>query len=148
MSRATAPKPAAPAAPDLKDGATLGGLFATAGNHASARARQERRQVPPSGAESIQERFEAFHRDHPEVWAEFERLALILLDKHRRGLVKWISAKHVFEKMRADYYFSDKPTDREPFKLSNDFTSRYARLLLEKHPEFEGVIRLRELETP
>lgn len=105
-------------------------------------------QVPLSlSKQSIQVRFERFHAQNPNVYAEFRRLAEILLRKYQAGRIKWVSAKHIFERMRADYYFSDQ-TSGEPFKLSNDFTSRYARQLIQDDPRFVNVFRLRELETP
>lgn len=134
---------------------SLAAATAAAQHRANARDRERRRgqnpraaRVSPAGVETIQERFDRFDRDHPEVYAEFRRLALILLRKHEAGQIKWVSAKHIFEKMRADYYFAPHSNDVEPFRLSNDFTSRYARKLLAEDARFAGVLRLRELETP
>lgn len=33
------------------------------------------------------------------------------------------------------------------FKLNNNFRSRYARLIIQEHPEFENFFELRELRT-
>jgi hypothetical protein len=106
--------------------------------------------VPASPARpTIQEEFEAFHRDHPEVYAEFRRVSGVLYERYQAGHIKWISAKGVYERMRADFYFSsDAPSDREPFKFRNAFTSRYARLLIEDEPRFRGVMKTCELRTP
>lgn len=139
-------------------GATMASLFDTpaspevvrqvAGAESRANARDRaKRQRSIAPARTIEERFREFHERHPEVYAEYKRLALLLLKRHQEGRVKWVSSKHIFERMRADYYFAETPSDVEVFKLSNDFTSRYARLLIADDARFKNVLRLRELEA-
>ena len=38
-------------------------------------------------------------------------------------------------------------TDRDGFKLNNNFTSRYARLIEREHPELRGFFRKRRLRA-
>jgi hypothetical protein len=38
-------------------------------------------------------------------------------------------------------------TTADDFKLNNDFTSRYARLLMQSEPELDGFFEVRELRS-
>ncbi|MFI1563839.1 hypothetical protein ACH4ZX_12400 [Streptomyces sp. NPDC020490] len=94
---------------------------------------------PPGGA-SLDERFDAFHSAHPWVYEALEEL-----------MVEWVKSgggpigiKALFEQLR----WSSRQVDGgEPFRLNNNFTSRYARLLCARHPEWAGVFQLRHLRT-
>ena len=88
---------------------------------------------------TIQSRFLAFHAANPHVYEAFRRAALALRDRGRRRY----GAKAIYETMR---YMMALQTEGDEFKLNNDYTSRYARMLLERHPEeFEGFLELRRL---
>lgn len=89
-------------------------------------------------AATIQERFEEFHKRNPQVYNAMRSLALGM---KRRGFRRW-STKAVYEVMRWQYAMQ---TQGEAFKLSNDFTSRYARLLMAQEPELDGFFDTREL---
>lgn len=89
-----------------------------------------------------EERFQAFHRAHPEVYRAFERLAL---DLHRRGYRRW-GAGAIFEIMRYQSAVSGAGPD-EVWKLNNNYRSRYARLLMAEHPEMAGFLETRELRS-
>ena len=60
-----------------------------------------------------------FDRDNPEVWYEFERLALDLMERTNH-----YGAKAIFEVMR---FHRALETDDTQFKLNNNYTSYYAR---------------------
>jgi len=95
----------------------------------------------PFAPRTIQERFEAFHRANPAVFSAFRRAALDLKARGRRRF----GAKAIWEHMR---WHMALETGGADFKLDNSFTSRYARLLLERHPEeFEGFLELRALQS-
>lgn len=90
---------------------------------------------------SIQTRFEDFHHDNPQVLLELERLA-----------EQWFSAGHLkcglkmlWEVLRWELGLRTRGDDG--FRLNNNFTSRYARLLVERHPEWDGRIETRELRA-
>lgn len=96
---------------------------------------------PPSvEGQTIQERFESFHKLNPWV---YEALA-VLAGTYVRSGRKHIGMKHLCEIVRWEYF---KATRGDDFRLNNNWTSRYARLLLEKHPEYEGVIEFRRLRA-
>ncbi|MFJ2342355.1 hypothetical protein [Streptomyces antimycoticus] len=94
---------------------------------------------PPSEP-TIDERFEDFHAAHPWILEALELLT-----------ARWIQAgggrigvKALFEQLR--WSSPDASNDR-PFRLNNDFTSRYARLLCARHPEWASVFQLRTLRS-
>lgn len=87
--------------------------------------------------DSIQERFERFHDENPQVYATLVKLARGYAARgERRGI------KHLWEVAR---YMRWLETDGDPFKLNNDFTSRYARKIMAREPDLAGFFDLREL---
>lgn len=92
-------------------------------------------------ASRAEERFQAFHRQHPEVYREFARRALAL---HARGYRHW-GAKCIFEVLRYESAISGQPDDT--WKINNNFTSRYSRLLTDEHPELRGFFEQRTLRS-
>lgn len=90
---------------------------------------------------TIQERFEAFHAANPHVYRLLRSLALEMrnIGIHRSGV------KFLVERLRWDYLVQTR--GREKFKLSNDFTSRYARLLMAQEPALEGFFVTKELRS-
>jgi hypothetical protein len=91
---------------------------------------------------TIQERFEAFIAEHPDVPALFERFAREAREAGR----KRFGAKAIAERIR--WYFATSTTGDVP-KLNNDFTSRLARRLAEQEPETfgNGFFEFRELRA-
>ena len=94
----------------------------------------------PHDERTIDERFADFHAAHPWVLEALEDLT-----------ARWIEAgggrigvKALFEQLR---WSQPNISNDRPFRLNNDFTSRYARLLCSRHPEWAGVFQLRTLRT-
>ena len=96
--------------------------------------------APPS---ELDQRFQAFHRKHPEVYQTLRRLAL---DMHARGYRR-TSMKMLFEVIRWDHLKSMTPDQAEDFKLNNSYSSRMARLLMETEPALAGFFETRELKS-
>lgn len=94
------------------------------------------RQVKPT----IEEQFVAFHAAHPEV---FERLVDLARQAERAGFRR-IGMKRLYEVLRWQVQI-----DRgdEEFALNNNFTSRYARLLVVEHPELAHLFETRKLRS-
>lgn len=90
----------------------------------------------------IERDFRAFHRRHPEVYRILCSLALRAID---RGKTK-IGIAMLWEVMRWEAWLGRGVGD-EPFKLNNNYRSRYARLLMEREPALAGVFETRELRT-
>jgi hypothetical protein len=96
----------------------------------------ERARAQPT----LDERFEDFHATHPWVLEALEDVT-----------TRWIKAgggrigvKALFEQLRWERATTHSG---EPLHLNNNFTSRYARLLCERHPEWCEVFELRRLRT-
>ena len=90
---------------------------------------------------TIQDRFDDFHRDHPDVYQELARLARILKSKGRTHY----SIDALMHVVRWNYVISGEPS--EDWKLNNDFSSRYARLLMEQEQDLTGFFELRRLKA-
>ena len=88
---------------------------------------------------TIAERFDAFHEANPHVADALEALAGQWLARHKR-----VGMKALVERLRWE---SGIQTDGDIWRLNNDYTSRYARLLLARHPEWVGRIETRALAT-
>ena len=91
-------------------------------------------------AASIQERFEAFHAANPWVALALEALVADWLHRGR----KRVGMKALVEIVRWQY---GRTTDAPDFRINNTYVSRYARLLIDLHPEWGEVIQTRELRA-
>lgn len=90
---------------------------------------------------SIQQSFEDFDRAHPEV---FEYLVRLAFDVYQRGF-RHYGMKAFWERMR--WHFQIEQDMGEEFKLNNNYTSRYVRKIIVKHPELEDLFELRVLRA-
>lgn len=86
---------------------------------------------------TIEERALAFHQANPKVYEELRRLALTL---HYRGH-KHFGVKMLFEQMR--WQWAERTSDMSGFKLNNNYSAFYARLLMKKEPELFGTFNTR-----
>jgi hypothetical protein len=88
----------------------------------------------------INTRFKEFHREHPEVYKDLKHLALQaqLAGKRRIGM------KFLFERLRWEMMVNPKYQHID-FELNNNFTSRYARMLMNEVPYLEGMFETRNL---
>lgn len=88
---------------------------------------------------SIAERFAMFHAQNPHVADALEALAAQWLSRHKR-----VGIKALYEIARWESGIS---TTGDVWRLNNDWTAYYARLLLDRHPEWTGAIHVRELRS-
>lgn len=93
---------------------------------------------PKKERPSIDERFEKFDREHPDVWRLFERFTFELID---RGFEHG-SSDDVLHRVRWETRAGSTRPDE--YKINNDFTALYARKWNELHPEHATFFRLRE----
>lgn len=84
------------------------------------------------------EGFWRFHQDNPDV---YERLVVMARSMVTRGRSR-IGMKMLFEVLRWEYFMSTE-TD-EPFKLNNNYTAYYSRLIEHNNPELFGVFTKRQ----
>ena len=99
-------------------------------------------EVTADEAATIQERFEQFHRLNPWV---YDSLVELVRDYRRRGYPA-IGIGHLVEILR--WLRRGKTYDpTADFKLSNDYRSRYSRLIMAQEPDLDGFITTRSLRT-
>ena len=88
------------------------------------------------------ERFEVFHENNPEV---YEELVKITRKQTRFGYE--VSIKGVFEVLRYQVRMKIQDPSQNHFKLNNDYTPYYARLIMENEPDLRGEFQTRETVT-
>ena len=89
--------------------------------------------------ETIQAAFERFNVDNPRVYRLLVGFARQLKARgYEHGGIKML-----WERMRWEFALERDPL--EPFKLSNNYHSRYARRIMEQESDLAGFFRTREL---
>ena len=89
---------------------------------------------------TIEERFIEFHRNNPHVYTE---LVVLARDAHRRGYRR-IGIELLFAAIRWRRMMRTT-ADEYGFKLNDHFTSRYARLIMTREPDLDGIFAVRTL---
>jgi hypothetical protein len=87
---------------------------------------------------TLRERFERFHKDNPHVYALLRRFAL---EAKRRGRGQF-SMDAIYHRAR---WFTRVETSERDWKLNNDHTAYYSRMLMEREPELDGFFETRAL---
>lgn len=82
--------------------------------------------------------FRDYHRKNPEIWPLFVRFAA----EAKAAGHKEYSAKTIFERIRWEISIVNRGQE---FKLNNNFTSLYARLLMAKDANFKDFFEVRKL---
>ena len=82
------------------------------------------------------ERFKEFHSQNPDVYQGFKNLAF---EMKNTGRTRY-SAQAIIYVLRWE---SDLKTTGDVFKINNDFTSIYSRLMCHHYPEFRNFFELR-----
>lgn len=96
----------------------------------------------PTRAEQLDAEFIQFQRDNPTVFPQFRMLAVKLKAK---GINRW-GAKAIWEVLRYEMALKSV-TSGEKYALNNNFTSRFARKLMDEEPEeFAGFFETRTLK--
>jgi hypothetical protein len=86
--------------------------------------------------DSIEEWFQKFHKANPHIYSELSKMALQL----KRAGRNHYGIKSLFETLR---FHSAASTVPEPYKLNNNFTAHYARLIMDNMSELENLFELR-----
>jgi hypothetical protein len=81
--------------------------------------------------------FVAWHIDHPDIWREFEKLALELIQSGRARY----GSKAVMEVIR----FNRVVSGGEDFKVNNNYTAYYVRIFNAKYPQHKRFFETREI---
>lgn len=88
--------------------------------------------------------FWKFHKDHPEVYRLLVKFSLEW--REARGKDAQLGMKALFERVRWERYMDMK--DEEGWKLNNNYTAFYARLLMESDSRLKGLFQLRRQRLP
>ncbi len=88
----------------------------------------------------IERAFQEFHAANPQVYSTLLRLAREAVSRGKRKL----GMKMLWEVARWQIYLE---TVGDDFKLNNNFTSRYARMMMTCEPDLKDVFNLRELKA-
>jgi hypothetical protein len=92
---------------------------------------------------TAKQRFERFNEVNPKVLQTLEWMAGEVWERGRRR----IGIKTLIENLRWNFWLeTDDPNS--DFKINNDYTSFYARLIIELHPEWEGLFEMRTQHAP
>jgi len=89
----------------------------------------------------IAEDFERFHRENPDVYRNLVNLARTV---KAAGYVRY-SMDALFHRLRWHYNVEHK--SKEPFKMNDHFTSRYARLIASREPDLAKFFECRKLRN-
>jgi len=84
--------------------------------------------------------FDQYHAANPLVYELFRKFALMA----KAAGHSHYSARAIYHRMR---WHVDIETRGDEFKLNNNYSSRYARLLIREHPEFDGFFETRKLRS-
>ena len=87
-------------------------------------------------------KFWVFHERNPGAYRAFVRLAR---EGKTAGAVR-LGIKQLFEIARWDHFIDGLPDTEEEFKLNNNYAPHYARLIMEKEDDLEGIFELRRLK--
>lgn len=89
---------------------------------------------------SIQEQFDRFHGENPRVYLEIvEFIKKLHSNGHRHYSMDAIL--HVVR-----YHRHIRTTDKD-FKINNNYSSRYARLVMDRNPNLIDFFHTRELKS-
>lgn len=105
-----------------------------------------------STGRTIQSDFDRFHELNPIVYNHFERLALEAIKKGKSK----ISSKMIVNVIRWQVFIAEDDLDKASvairnkpklLKINDAFTSRYARLFIQHHPEYKDYFETREIRS-
>jgi hypothetical protein len=84
----------------------------------------------------IEAAFTRFHEANPHVYTAVRYVALWAVKNGRK-----LGMKAIYERVRWEYNLQ---TADEPYRLNNNYTAHYARLLMEQEPELVGYFEIRK----
>ena len=92
---------------------------------------------------TIWNRFRKFHAKNPKV---YERAVELARQAKRKGRSQF-GMKMIWEVIRWETFLA-MGDENEIFRLSNDFTSRYARVIMMNESDLVGIFKLRAITSP
>ena len=88
----------------------------------------------------VLDKFKQWDKENPEVFPMFKKMAFQI---KRTGRTAY-SGYNIFYAIR---WFRDIKTTGDVFKVNNDYIPIYIRLLIYRHPEFDGFFELRGIRA-
>jgi hypothetical protein len=90
----------------------------------------------PMSSKSIRESysFNAFHKQHPEIYTLYKLCAFELVKRN----VRKISSDFILHKIRWDMIAADKH-----IRINNDYSAHYARKFVKDYPNYGGSFYFR-----
>jgi len=82
--------------------------------------------------------FMKYHNDNPQAWELFEEKAFEMYQMQER-----FGARAIFEIIR---YLEGKKKGPDGFKINNNYTPIYPRLLVSMYPHLEDFFKFREIK--
>jgi hypothetical protein len=92
------------------------------------------------GEGKLEKKFWEFHVQHPEVYRTLVYFARQWRDKRGAESVCGIGA--LYERARWEMWFHSLD-DESPPRLSNNHRAFYARLIMNRNPDLDGIFRLK-----
>lgn len=86
--------------------------------------------------DTIDESFWAFHQANPQVYEALRAIALWCVRNGRR-----MGIKAIYERVR--WELAIQTDGEEEYRLNNNYTSLYARMLMAREPELAGFFETR-----
>jgi len=87
----------------------------------------------------LERKFWEYHLQHPQVYEMLVRFAREW--RTRRGDIAVVGIGFLWERVRWEVYLN---YDNETFKACNNHRAYYARLLMERNPDLDGVFRVKK----
>lgn len=99
--------------------------------------------APLVSQRSIERQFQEFHDSNPAVYTELVAMARQMKARgyHTIG-IELLCAAYRWNRML------NTTADAYNFKINNNFTSRYARLIMTQEEDLDGFFQTRTLRTP
>ena len=92
---------------------------------------------------SIEQSFEQFHKDNPDVYTYYVQYALDWI-KNNPGK---ISSKQIIGRIRWFMEVETKGEEAKHFKINDAFSAYFSRKFCEQFPEYEELFNFRQLRA-
>jgi hypothetical protein len=89
----------------------------------------------------VKEKFQVFHEENPAVYRELVKISRELKNRGRDHY----GMRALFEVIR---FHRAMNTNDPDYKLNNNYTPHYARLIMDQEKDLEGFFDLRSLKEP
>lgn len=84
--------------------------------------------------------FNQYHQENPIIWEKFKELTFKAINKRFKNY----SSKGIFELIR---WHTKGDIKADGLKINNNYTADYARMFMDRFPQYKGFFRTREKLT-